>query len=40
MIMTAYQSDLFPVLLILAIYTLFAFGATLFVLLELIAHIA
>jgi len=29
MIMTAYQ-----------IYTLFAFGATLFVLLELIAHIA
>ena len=40
MIVTAYQSDYYPVLLILAIYTLFAFGATLFVLLELIAHIA
>ncbi|MGX5830610.1 hypothetical protein [Mesorhizobium sp. 43Arga] len=32
MIMTVYQSDFFPVLLLLAIYTLFAFSAALFLL--------
>ena len=40
MIPAAYRSDFFPVLLLLAIYTLFAFGAALFVLLGLTAHIA
>src|SRR5690242_7517642 len=32
MTLAAYRSDFFPVLLLLAIYTLFAFGAALFVL--------
>ena len=40
MIVTAYRSDIFPVLLLLAIYTLFAFGAALFVLLAWIVHTA
>ncbi|PBB23917.1 MULTISPECIES: hypothetical protein [unclassified Mesorhizobium] len=37
-ILTAYRSDYFPILLLLAGYTLFAFGAALILLLWLIAH--
>ncbi|WP_162034335.1 hypothetical protein [Mesorhizobium japonicum] len=33
MVLPAYRSDFFPILLLLAIYTLFAFGAALFLLL-------
>ncbi|MGX5830218.1 hypothetical protein [Mesorhizobium sp. 43Arga] len=39
-IMPAYQSDFFPVLLLLAIYTLFAFSAALFLLLGWIMYTA
>ncbi|BCG83100.1 hypothetical protein [Mesorhizobium sp. 113-3-3] len=39
-IVAAYRSDIFPVLLLLAIYTLVAFGAALFVLLGWILHTA
>ena len=39
-IVATYRNDLFPVLLLFAIYTLFAFGAALFVLLGWIVHTA
>lgn len=40
MMLTAYRSDFFPVLLLLAIYTLVAFGAALFLLMGWIVHMA
>ncbi|TRC73657.1 hypothetical protein FJV80_30235 [Mesorhizobium sp. WSM4310] len=40
MILTAYRSDFFPILLLLAGYTLFALGAALFVLLVWIVYAA
>ncbi|WP_095203443.1 hypothetical protein [Mesorhizobium carmichaelinearum] len=38
MILTAYRSDLFPILLLLGSYTVFALGAALILLVWLIAH--